>query len=77
MWGIIMATLDTGGQSMREAMVNGRLVRAGPDSPEKATCPSCGGVVKKRKRRRMDGQVTYFYRHRTGVGEECPRRYRP
>jgi hypothetical protein len=62
---------------MREAMVNGRLVLARPDSPEVATCPACGGVVKKRKRRRGDGQVTYFYRHVMGVGDGCPLRYRP
>ena len=47
------------------------------DSPEEAVCPTCGGVVTKRKRRKMSGQVTYFYRHETGVGDECPRRYRP
>ena len=62
---------------MREALVDGRLVLAGVDSPEEAVCPSCGGAVKKRKRRKMSGQVTYFYRHETGVGDECPRRYRP
>jgi len=43
---------------MREAMGNGRLVAAGPTSPENAFCPCCCGVVSKRKRRRMDGQVT-------------------
>ena len=62
---------------MREAMADGRLVLAGMDSPDAATCPSCGGAVKKRKRRKMGGQVTYFYRHETGVGNECPQRYRP
>ena len=62
---------------MREAMVNGRLVVAGPTSPETAICPSCDGAVKKRKRRRTDGRVTYFYRHQSGVGEECPRRFNP
>ena len=36
---------------MREALVNERLVLAGVDSPEEAFCPSCGGTVKKRKRR--------------------------
>ena len=62
---------------MREAMVNGRLVLAGPDSPEEAFCPSCGGAVKKRKRRKMDGQMTYFYRHKAGVEKKCPLRYQP
>ena len=56
---------------MREAMVNGRLVLAGPDSPEEALCQACGGAVKKRKRRRMDGHATYFYRHERGVGDGC------
>ncbi len=32
---------------MREALINGRLVVAGPGSPEKAICPSCGEEVKK------------------------------
>ena len=61
---------------MREAMINERLVTAGPDSPDVATCPACGGIVKKRKRRKMGGGITYFYRHKTGVGEKCPLRYR-
>ena len=62
---------------MHEAKVNGRLVRAGPDTPTQAVCPCCGEAVRKRKRRRSDGQVTYFYRHATGVGDGCPLRYRP
>ena len=62
---------------MREAIANGRLALAGEDSPEEATCPSCGGTVKKRRRRKMNGQVIYFYRHARGVGDGCPRRYRP
>ena len=62
---------------MREALVNDRLVVAGPRSPEKAICPSCGEEVKKRGRRRMDRRLTYFYRHERGVGEECPRRSYP
>ncbi len=28
-------------------------------------------------RKRMDGEITYFYRHKRGQGENCPRRYRP
>jgi hypothetical protein len=62
---------------MKKAKVEGQLVSAGPDSAEEAECPSCGGRVKKRKRRRMDGQVTYFYRHVEGEGEDCQLRYRP
>ena len=59
---------------MRDAMGNGRMVVAGPVSPEKAFCPSCSGVVKKHKRRRMDGQVTYFYRHERGLRGRFRRR---
>ena len=62
---------------MREALVDGRLVLAGVDSSEEAVCPSCGGTVKKRRRRKMSGQVTYFYRHARWVGGGCPQRYRP
>jgi len=62
---------------MREAKVDDQLVQAGLDSPEAATCPACGGIVRKRKRRRMDGSVTYFYRHNSGEGESCPLRYNP
>lgn len=36
---------------MLEAKVEGQLVKAGPDSPETALCPACGGVVEKRRRR--------------------------
>ena len=62
---------------MQKATVNGQTVSAGPDSPEIATCPACGGIVKKRKRRKMGGGITYFYRHKTGVGAKCPLRYNP
>ncbi|MCP4540930.1 MAG: hypothetical protein GY832_27660 [Chloroflexi bacterium] len=58
--------------------MNGSLVQAGPDSPEKAQCPTCGAAVVKRRRRRMDGNVSWFYRHVQGQGEQdCPRRYSP
>ena len=62
---------------MRDVMVNGRLVVAGPLSPQDATCPECRGAVTRRKRRGMDGQITYFYRHKRGVGHSCPRRAYP
>ncbi|MCP4536457.1 MAG: hypothetical protein GY832_04860 [Chloroflexi bacterium] len=62
---------------MREAQVNEQTVSAGPDSPDVATCPSCGAIVEKRKRKMMSGHVTYFYRHKTGEGQDCPLRYRP
>ena len=60
---------------MLEASVDGQLVQASPDSPEKAQCPACGGAVSKRKRRRMDGTITFFYRHDAGEGNNCPLRY--
>ena len=62
---------------MVEATVEGQLVQAGPDSPEKGCCPACGGAVSKRKRRRMDGSVAYFYRHDNGQGDNCSLRYTP
>ena len=61
---------------MQTALVKGKLVPAGPDSLELAICPSCKGMVLKRSRKRHDGGTTYFYRHKRGVGIECPRRYR-
>lgn len=62
---------------MRRAKANEQIVSAGPDSPKVGICPACGGIVEKRKRRKMDGQLIYFYRHRRGEGEECPFRYSP
>ncbi len=62
---------------MQKAKVDGHLVSVGLDSVEEAECPSCGGRVRKRKRQRMDGQVTYFYRHVRGEGKDCQLRYHP
>ena len=62
---------------MKEARVEGRLVTAEADSPERGRCPECGTEVHKRRRTCMDGSVTYFYRHKRGEGKDCPRRYRP
>jgi len=62
---------------MQKAKANEQIVSAGPDSPKVATCPACGGIVEKHKRRMMSGQATYFYRHKAGEGEKCPLRYRP
>jgi hypothetical protein len=62
---------------MQKAEVDGKLVPAGPDAPDVARCPSCGGEVQKRKRRRLDGGLTWFWRHRAGVGEGCRKRYSP
>ncbi|HET89417.1 MAG TPA: hypothetical protein ENN99_01560 [Chloroflexi bacterium] len=52
---------------MKHATLDGQLITAGPDSPDRARCPECGASVVKRKRCRMDGAVTYFYRHQ-GAG---------
>ena len=65
------------GRQMREAKLDGRTVHAGPDSPEVAECPVCGGEVRKRKRKVGKNKYTHFYRHRAGSSEDCPLRYRP
>jgi hypothetical protein len=62
---------------MQDARVDDQLVQAGPDSPGRAQCPACGATVTKRKRRRMDGSVSWFYRHVRGEGVGCPQRYTP
>jgi hypothetical protein len=62
---------------MQEAKLDGRLIQAGPDSPEIAQCPACGGEVQKRKRKVGRNGHTYFYRHRAGVSDDCPLRYKP
>ncbi len=62
---------------MKTATNDGNPVTAGPDAPQTAICPECNGIVILRKRKRMDGETTYFYRHKQGQGENCPRRYRP
>ena len=62
---------------MQEAKVNEQIVQASPDSPDRARCPQCGAPVVKRKRRRMDGSVVYFYCHVRGEGEHCRLRYNP
>ena len=62
---------------MKQAEVDGKLVTAGPEAPDTGVCPDCGGEVQKRRRSRMDGSVTYFYRHKRGQGKDCPKRYRP
>ena len=61
---------------MREAIVEGRLIVAGPDAPEVARCPACGSELRKRKRRTMDGTTSWFYRHPNGAGKGCPKRYK-
>ena len=63
---------------MQTATQNNTPITAGPNAPTTATCPDCGGTVVLRKRRRMDGQTTWLYRHTTtSATDDCPRRYRP
>jgi hypothetical protein len=62
---------------MREARFEDQIIVAGPDSPDIARCPACGGEVHRRSRRRMDGSTAYYYRHKRGVGQDCPKRYHP
>jgi hypothetical protein len=61
---------------MQDAKVDGQLIQASSNSPDVATCPACGGEVHKRKRKSGKDGYTFFYRHRRGVGEDCPLRYR-
>jgi hypothetical protein len=60
---------------VREAIVEGQLVPAGPDSPEEAICLVCGSVIRKRKRCNMDRQAVYFCQRETRVGEKRPNRH--
>lgn len=55
----------------------GRQVIASEEAPESATCPYCGSPVTLRKRRSMSGEVTYFWRHRSGFGPSCRGRFSP
>ncbi len=58
---------------MCEVELEGEMVVASPDSPDVARCPECGGRVVKRKGQRMDGGVTFFYRHKRGEGRDSAR----
>ena len=57
-------------QPILEAKVDGELIQAGPDSPEVATCPACGGEVRKRRRKVGRSGYTFFYRHKAGVSQD-------
>ncbi len=50
----------------------------GRDAPAMATCPACAGIVDLRSRRtgKNPDHKTWYYRHRRGPGEQCPRRSR-
>lgn len=57
---------------------NDAHIEAGPNTPEVAICPACGGTVDLRSRRtgkNPDDRI-WYYRHRRGEGKRCPRRSR-
>ena len=61
---------------MQQAKFEGELVTANPESPHVARCLVCVEEVRKREWRWDDGETIWFYRHRIGVGDGCPLRYR-
>jgi hypothetical protein len=61
---------------MRDPRVSGRLVIAGPGTPDTGVCPNYGVPVPKRRVRRLDGTITTCFRHKRGLGENCLKRYR-
>jgi len=65
---------------MKEALnEDNARVEAGPNAPQVATCPACGGVVDLRSRRngRDPEDKTWYYRHRRGESPRCTRRSGP
>ena len=63
---------------MKEALdEGGAWVHANPHAPDQALCPSCGGVVILRQRRRskQPGDVSYFWRHQDKSHIDCPGRF--
>jgi hypothetical protein len=59
---------------MREAKLDDKIVVAGLNTPDIEECPDCNGEVHKRRCRRMDGSVTFYYRHKRAVGKDWPKR---
>ncbi len=59
---------------MKDAIIEGRMVQAGPEAPKEARCPACGGRVVLRRRRNGRDNYTWFYRHARGEGPACPRK---
>jgi hypothetical protein len=59
---------------MLQAKVDHKLITAGPEAPEWATCPACEGQVQKRRRSRGRGKYTWYFRHANAVGPDCPLR---
>jgi len=67
---------NDGGNTLKDALdQNNTSIEAGSDSPEVAICPSCGGTVDLRGRRRgkHPDDRTWYYRHRRGERGGCPR----
>jgi len=56
---------------------HGEPVLAGPDAPESALCPYCGGPLRLRQRRTMDNHLTYFWRHQDNHHLHCQKRSTP
>jgi hypothetical protein len=50
---------------------------ASPDAPEQAICPYCGGRLTLRRRQRMGGGCSYFWRHLDNEQRRCNGRSRP
>ena len=56
---------------------NQQPITASDAAPEQAVCPSCGGVVILRRRKRMNGTCVYYWRHRDNRNRHCKGRSRP
>jgi predicted RNA-binding Zn-ribbon protein involved in translation (DUF1610 family) len=56
---------------------HGERIMAAATAPEEAICPDCGGALLLRRRRCMNGDVTYYWRHRRNRNIDCPARRRP
>lgn len=56
----------------------GHTIEATPAAPPSALCPSCGGKLTLRSRRKMgNGGATYFWRHSSNLNRYCSARTRP
>ncbi len=55
----------------------GETIVAKNGMPEKAICPRCGSRVTLRRRRQMNGDVTYFWRHVDHSIRSCLKRSKP
>ncbi len=57
---------------------DGKRIEATPSAPKTAVCPYCGGELTLRSRRTMNnGEVTYYWRHRSNRNRSCSARKRP